>query len=77
MIGLLKEKNEIEKLQQEYKKLAETAFKVDTNSTIETPEEELTRRMRGINQIKFYVIQNYFHIKGILKTEFFFFFCNQ
>jgi hypothetical protein len=41
MIGLLKEKNEIEKLQQEYKKLAETAFKVDTNSTIETPEEEL------------------------------------
>jgi hypothetical protein len=35
---LLKE-NEIEKLQQEYKKLAETAFKVDTNSTIETREE--------------------------------------
>jgi hypothetical protein len=41
MIGLLKEKNEIEKLQQEYKKLAETAFKVDSGNTIETPEEEL------------------------------------
>jgi hypothetical protein len=41
MIGLLKEKNEIEKLQQEYKKLAETAFKVDLNIISEIPEEEL------------------------------------
>jgi hypothetical protein len=41
MIGLLKEKNEIEKLIQEYKKLAETAFKVDTDSAIKTPDEEL------------------------------------
>lgn len=42
MIGLLKEKNEIEKLQQEYKKLAEAAFKDDSNSKNEIPEEELT-----------------------------------
>jgi hypothetical protein len=41
MIGLLKEKDEIEKLQQEYKKLAETGFKTDTRPTIECPEEEL------------------------------------
>jgi hypothetical protein len=41
MIGLLKEKNEIEKLQQEYKKLAETDFGVNTDSKIETPEVEL------------------------------------
>ena len=41
MIGLLKEKNEIEKLQQEYKKLAETNFKVEANIKVEIPEEEL------------------------------------
>jgi hypothetical protein len=47
MIGLLKEKDEIEKLQQEYKKLAETGFKIDTSSTIESPEEELI--LEGVN----------------------------
>jgi hypothetical protein len=41
MIGLLKEKNEIEKLQQEYKKLAETHFNVDTKSKTKILEEEL------------------------------------
>ncbi|MFQ3174540.1 MAG: hypothetical protein ACI87N_002021 [Flavobacteriales bacterium] len=41
MIGLLKEKNEIEKLQQEYKKLTETGFKVVADSKIEITEEEL------------------------------------
>jgi hypothetical protein len=41
MIGLLKEKNEIEKLIQEYKKLSETGFKIVSSSTIEAPEEEL------------------------------------
>jgi hypothetical protein len=41
MIGLLKEKNEIEKLIQEYKKLAETAFIVSVNAISEIPEEEL------------------------------------
>lgn len=39
MIGLLKEKNEVEKLQQEYRKLAEVNFKVDAK--IEVPQEEL------------------------------------
>lgn len=42
MIGLLKEKNEIEKLQEEYKRLAETAFNVDADSKNEIPEQELT-----------------------------------
>jgi hypothetical protein len=41
MIGLLKETNEIEKLQQEYKKLAETHFNVDTTPKTKTLEEEL------------------------------------
>ena len=41
MIGLLKEKNEIEKLQEEYKKLAETNFKVDARIKTEIPDEEL------------------------------------
>lgn len=41
MIGLLKEKNEIEKLQEEYKRLAETAFNVDAGSKNEIPEQEL------------------------------------
>ncbi|EIA09022.1 hypothetical protein [Flavobacterium frigoris] len=39
MIGLLKEKNEIEKLQQEYKKLAETHFNVEPKSKTKIPEE--------------------------------------
>jgi hypothetical protein len=37
----LKEKNEIEKLQQEYKKLTETAFKVVADSKIEITKEAL------------------------------------
>ena len=41
MIGLLQEKNEIEKLQQEYKKLAETNFIVDETPKNEIPEDEL------------------------------------
>lgn len=41
MIGLLKEKNEIEKLQEEFKKLAETNFKVEATIKTEIPEEEL------------------------------------
>jgi hypothetical protein len=41
MIGLLKEKNEIEKLQEEYKKLADTNFKVDATIKTEIPKEEL------------------------------------
>lgn len=41
MIGLLKEKNEIEKLQEEYKRLAKTAFNVDADSKNEIPEQEL------------------------------------
>ena len=41
MIGLLKEKNEIEKLQEEFKKLAERNFKVEATIKTEIPEEEL------------------------------------
>jgi len=41
MIGLLKEKNEIEKLQQEYKKLAARNFKVTAKIEIEIAEEEV------------------------------------
>lgn len=41
MIGLLQEKNEIEKLKEEYKKLAETNFKVVTTPKIEITEKEL------------------------------------
>ncbi|MBC5839274.1 hypothetical protein [Flavobacterium muglaense] len=41
MIGLLKEKNEIEKLQEEYKKLAKTNFIVAKTPKNEIPEEEL------------------------------------
>lgn len=41
MIGLLKEKNEIEKLQEEYKRLAKTNFKVYATIATENPEEEL------------------------------------
>ena len=40
-MGLLSGKNEIEKLQKEYKKLAETNFKENNTPTIKTPEEEL------------------------------------
>lgn len=41
MIGLLKEKNEIEKLQEEYKRLAKTDFNVDADTKNEIPEQEL------------------------------------
>jgi hypothetical protein len=41
MIGLLKEKSEIEKLQQEYRKLATANFKVNAKIEIEIPEEEV------------------------------------
>ena len=43
MIGLLKEKNEIEKLQQEYKKIAKTDFIFGVNVISEIPEKELVR----------------------------------
>lgn len=41
MIGLLKEKNEIEKLQEEFKKLVNTNLSVPTNLKIEILEQEL------------------------------------